>query len=270
MILIYDFTDASQSIPPQRPPSSSSRFAIPNHSEQTPSCITYPITPSTGISHLNERIPPRIPPRIQRTPRTVQSIEQEVPIVPRETKSHSIIQNRRPPPPPPLPSNSVLPIIHTAESSKSHKTRSSRKLSRSYSIVDTQQRASSAIGSRTVPTTTTTTTTATKRVTLKEENLLKRSTSADRVGRERWLHHITDSVAVNNGKTCHLKTAKPHVFLIAIKLRTSLPNPLQLVTNHFNAMSKLLNATKYAIEHRDEDSVQLFQVGFYFLQRKND
>ena len=49
-------------------------------------------------------------------------------------------------------------------------------------------------------------------------------------------------------------------FLVGIKLRTSLPNPLQLVTNHFNAMSKLLSATKYAIEHRAEDTVQLFQV----------
>ncbi|CAF5127748.1 unnamed protein product, partial [Rotaria magnacalcarata] len=44
-----------------------------------------------------------------------------------------------------------------------------------------------------------------------------------------------------------------------IKLRASLPNPLQLVTSHFNAMSKLLSATKYAIEHRAEDGVQLFQ-----------
>lgn len=49
--------------------------------------------------------------------------------------------------------------------------------------------------------------------------------------------------------------------LLGIKLRTSLPNPLQLVSNHFNAMSKLLSATKYAIEHRADDTVQLFQVG---------
>lgn len=48
--------------------------------------------------------------------------------------------------------------------------------------------------------------------------------------------------------------------MLAIKLRAALPNPLQLVTNHYNAMSKLLNATKYAIEHRAEDGVQLFQV----------
>lgn len=45
----------------------------------------------------------------------------------------------------------------------------------------------------------------------------------------------------------------------AIKLRTSLPNPLQLVSNHFNAMSKFLHATKYAIEHRDDKTVKLFQ-----------
>ncbi|CAF3470216.1 unnamed protein product, partial [Rotaria socialis] len=31
------------------------------------------------------------------------------------------------------------------------------------------------------------------------EHLLKRSSSADRVGRERWLHHITESVTINNG-----------------------------------------------------------------------
>jgi hypothetical protein len=57
-------------------------------------------------------------------------------------------------------------------------------------------------------------------------------------------------------------------FFLAIKLRTSLPNPLQLVSNHFNAMSKLLSATKYAIEHRAEDTVQLFQVNFYSFHLK--
>jgi len=50
------------------------------------------------------------------------------------------------------------------------------------------------------------------------------------------------------------------IFFSGIKLRTSLPNPLQLVSNHFNSMSKFLSATKYAIEHRAEDTVQLFQV----------
>jgi hypothetical protein len=54
-----------------------------------------------------------------------------------------------------------------------------------------QQRASSAVGTRTLS--------ATKHVPLREEHLLKRSSSADRVGRERWLHHITDSSAINNG-----------------------------------------------------------------------
>ena len=34
---------------------------------------------------------------------------------------------------------------------------------------------------------------------MKEEQLLKRSSSADRVGRERWLHHITEPSAANNG-----------------------------------------------------------------------
>ncbi|CAF3696728.1 unnamed protein product [Rotaria sordida] len=228
-------TSASQSIPPPRP-LSSSRLAMPNRLEETPSCVTYPLTPSTGISHLNEKVPPRIPPRIQRTTKPLSNVEQEVPTISTETKPNSVIQNRRPPPPlPPSP----LPTIYNMESNKSNKTRLSRKCSRSNSIIDVEQRASSALGSRILPTTVSTT----KRVTLKEENLLKRSSSADRVGRERWLHHITDPLTINN----------------AIKLRASLPNPLQLVTNHFNAMSKLLSATKYAIEHRAEDGVQLFQ-----------
>jgi hypothetical protein len=111
------------------------------------------------------------------------SIEQEVPVS-SSIKSHSNIQNRRPPPPPPPP-------ISTHESNK---IRLSRKCSRSNSIIDTQQqRASSAVAPRTLPTTTI------KRVPLKEEHLLKRSSSADRVGRERWLHHITDSAAINTG-----------------------------------------------------------------------
>jgi len=33
-------------------------------------------------------------------------------------------------------------------------------------------------------------------------------------------------------------------------------------------MSKLLSATKYAIEHRAEDTVQLFQVNFYSFHLK--
>jgi hypothetical protein len=147
-----------------------------NRSEETPSFVPYSLTPSTGISHLNQKVPPRIPPRIQRTPKPSPSIEQEVPLS-TETKSNSIIHTRRPPPPPPPPS---IP-----------KTRSSRKYSRSNSNIDVQPRASSAIGSRTLSTT--------KHLPLKEEHLLKRSSSADRVGRERWLHHITDSSAINNG-----------------------------------------------------------------------
>ncbi|CAF4592416.1 unnamed protein product [Rotaria sp. Silwood1] len=216
-------TNTSQSIPPPRPPSSSSRLII----EETPSCVTYALTPSTGISHLNEKVPPRIPPRIQRSIKPLSSIEQEVPTLLTETKLNSNIQNRRPPPPP--------PIYNT----ETNKKRLSRKYSRTNSIIDVQQRASSVLSSRILPTIASTT----KHVTLKEENLLKRSSSVDRIGRERWLHHITDPLTINN----------------AIKLRASLPNPLQLVTNHFNAMSKLLSATKYAIEHRAEDGVQLFQ-----------
>jgi hypothetical protein len=151
-----------------------------NRSEETPSFITYPLTPSTGISHLNQKVPPRIPPRIHRTPKPSPTIEQEVPVS-TEIKSNSIIHNRRPPPPPPPPL--PLPMIN--------KTRSSRKCSRSNSNIDVQQRASSAVGIRPVSTT--------KREPLKEEHLLKRSSSADRVGRERWLHHITYSSAINNG-----------------------------------------------------------------------
>jgi hypothetical protein len=149
-----------------------------NRSEETPSFITYPLTPSTGVSHLNQKVPPRIPPRIHRTTKPSPTIEQEVPLS-TEIKSNSIIHNRRPPPPPP-------PAPPT------NKTRSSRKYSRSNSNTDVQQRASSVVGPRTVSTT--------KRVPLKEEHLLKqRSSSADRVGRERWLHHITESSAINNG-----------------------------------------------------------------------
>jgi hypothetical protein len=180
----YFFTnqilDTSQSIPPPRP-SSSSRLVMSNRSEETPTFATYPLTPSTGISHLNQKVPPRIPPRIHRPLKHSSStIEQEVPM---STESKS---NRRPPPPPPPP-----PPIYHAESNKSTKTRSSRNCSRSNSNIDVQQRASSALGSRTISTA--------KRVPLKEEHLLKRSSSADRVGRERWLHHITDSSAMNNG-----------------------------------------------------------------------
>ncbi len=153
-----------------------------NRSEETPSFITYPSTPGTDISHLNQKVPPRIPPRIHRTTKPSSSIEQEVPLS-TEIKSNSIIHNRRPPPPPPPP-----PPINKTESNK---PRLSRKSSRSNSNIDVQQRASSAVGSRTLPTT--------KLVPLKEEHLLKRSSSADRVGRERWLHHITDSSAINNG-----------------------------------------------------------------------
>jgi hypothetical protein len=149
-----------------------------NRSEETPTFVTYPVTPSTGISHLNQKVPPRIPPRIQRPSKPSSYIEQEVPI---STKT-----NRRPPPPPPPP-----PPIYHPESNKSTKTRSSRKCSRSNSNIDVQQRAASAVGTRVVSTT--------KHVPLKEEHLLKRSSSADRVGRERWLHHITESSAINNG-----------------------------------------------------------------------
>ncbi|CAF4543451.1 unnamed protein product, partial [Rotaria sp. Silwood2] len=183
-------TNTSQSILPPRP-SSSSRLVMSNRLEETPSCVTYALTPSTGISHLNEKVPPRIPPRIQRTTKPLPSVEQEVPTISTETKSNSVIQNRRPPPPLPPP---PLPPIYNTESNKSNKTRLSRKSSRSNSIIDVQQRASSALGSRVLPTTVS----STKRVTLKEENLLKRSSSADRVGRERWLHHITDPLTINN------------------------------------------------------------------------
>ena len=124
-----------------------------NRSEETPSFVPYPATPSTGISHLNEKVPPRIPPRMHRAPKPSPSIEQEVPLS-TETKSNSIIHNRRPPPPPPPPPPTSI-----------SKTRFSRKSSRSNSTVDVQQRASSAVGSRTLPTT--------KNVPLKEEHLTK-------------------------------------------------------------------------------------------------
>jgi len=169
-------------------------------------------TPTTGLSHL----PPSLPPRIQRTPKASPTVEQEVPV--------SASKTRRIPPPP--PTTMTTP-----------KVRPSRKTSRSNSIVDVQPRSSSVVPPR--PSILTTP----KIVPKKEEQLFKRSSSADRIGRERWLHHITDSSAMNT----------------AIKLRTSLPNPLQLVSNHFNAMSKFLHATKYAIEHRDDKTVQLFQ-----------
>jgi hypothetical protein len=151
-----------------------------NRSEETPSFIAYPFTPSTGLSHLHEKVPPRIPPRIHRTPKPSPSIEQEVPI-----STNSNIQNRRPPPPPPLPMSTT----------ESNKIRLSRKSSRSNSNINIQQRASSALGTRTLPTPIL----SNKRLPLKEEHLLKRSSSADRVGRERWLHHITESSAINNG-----------------------------------------------------------------------
>jgi hypothetical protein len=170
---------SSQLIPPPRP-SSSSRPVLSNRSEETPSFVSYPLTPSTGISHLNLKVPPRIPPRISRTPKPSSPIEQEVPLS-TETK----IRTRRPPPPPPLPAPPASIIS---------KPRSSRKYSRSNSNVDVQQRALSAIGSRTLSTA--------KHAPLREEQLLKRSSSADRVGRERWLHHITDSSAINNGFPC--------------------------------------------------------------------
>jgi hypothetical protein len=144
-----------------------------NRSEETPSFVTYPLTPSTGVSYLNQKVPPRIPPRMHRTQKPLSSIEQEVPLS-TETKASSIIHNRRPPPPPPPAPPSIS------------KPRSSRKSSKS----DVQQRASSAVGPRTLPTT---------KTPLREEHLLKRSSSVDRVGRERWLHHITDSSAINNG-----------------------------------------------------------------------
>ncbi|CAF1622622.1 unnamed protein product, partial [Adineta ricciae] len=230
--------NTAQTIPPSRP-SSSSRIAASNRSEGTPSFITYPITPSTGLSQLHQKVPPRVPPRVQPKTKPSPSIEQEVPASV-ATKLNTSLSNRRPPPPPPAPPQSV-PTLPNVQTAKPHKARLARKDYRSNSHTDVQQRASSALNSRTVPAPPLLT--APKRAPLKEEHLLKRSSSADRVGQERWLHHITDSSAINNG----------------IKLRTSLPNPLQLVTNHFNAMSKLLSATKYAIEHRAEDTVQLFQ-----------
>lgn len=231
--------------PPQRPPSSSSsRHIAPNRPEETPSYVPYAFTPSTGISHFNQKVPPRIPPRTHRANKPPPPLEQEVPLSP-ETKSSSIGQHRRRPPPPPPPPP-------PASTSSISKTRSSRKSSRSNSNIDTQPRASSVVASRTVPTN--------KIVPLKEEHLLKRSTSADRVGRERWLHHITDSSAINNGFISSFHFLHSLSFFSGIKLRTSLPNPLQLVSNHFNSMAKLLSATKYAIEHRDDDTVQLFQV----------
>ncbi|CAF4440204.1 unnamed protein product, partial [Rotaria magnacalcarata] len=86
------------------------------------------------ISHLNEKVPPRLPPRIQRTPnKHLQTVEQEVPTASTEPKANSNIHNRRPPPPLPLP---VLPPVYNTESNKSNKMRLSRKLSRSNSIVD--------------------------------------------------------------------------------------------------------------------------------------
>lgn len=134
-----------------------------NRSEETPS---------------TEKVPPRLPPRVHRATKLSPSIEQEVPI------SSETILNRRPPPPPPPPITN-----------KSTKTRSSRKSSRSNSIIDVQQRSSSVLGPRTSPIITSNT----KNLALKEQHLLKRSSSADRIGRERWLHHITDSFAINNG-----------------------------------------------------------------------
>lgn len=227
--------------PPARPSSSSSRPITSHRSEETPSYVPYALTPSTGISHFNQKVPPRIPPRTHRTSKPSPTIEQEVPLS-TDTKSNSMTQyRRRPPPPPPPPPPSIS------------KTRSSRKSSRSNSNIDTQLRASSVVASRTG--------TTNKNVPLREEQLLKRSSSADRVGRERWLHHITDSSAINNGFIQSFPSPLSFISVfLGIKLRTSLPNPLQLVSNHFNSMSKLLSATKYAIEHRDEDTVQLFQV----------
>ena len=170
--------------PPPSRPSSSSRHVASNRSEETPSYVPYALTPSTGISHFNQKVPPRIPPRTHRAHKPPPpSIEHEVPLS-TETKSTSITQHRRrPPPPPPLPA--------PPPSSSISKTRSSRKSARSNSNIDTQPRASSVVASRTVLTN--------KTVPLKEEHLLKRATSADRVGRERWLHHITDSSTINNG-----------------------------------------------------------------------
>ena len=121
---------------------------------------------------------------MHRTAQPLPSIEQEAALS-TETKSDSVVRNRRPPPPPPL-----SPIDRT----KSNKTRLSRKCSTSNSNIGMQQRTSSALSPRTLPTTAGTT----KRAPLKEEHLLKRSSSADRVGRERWLHHITDSLTINN------------------------------------------------------------------------
>ena len=165
-------------------------------------------------------LPPSIPPRVQRTPKASPTIEQEVPL--------SAAKNRRPPPPPPIPVATPL---------KKRSSRSNSVVAPRPSIVTTP-----------------------KSKPKKEEQLLQRSSSADRVGRERWLHHITDSSAMNTGESSPRPSPSRLSPFSAIKLRTSLPNPLQLVSNHFNAMSKFLHATKYAIEHRDEETVRLFQV----------
>lgn len=155
--------------------------------------MNYPMTPSTGLSHFTQNIPPRVPPRPHRTPKPSPTIEQEVPLSSAQPKLITNTLHRRPPPPPPI--TEPEPPLRTPRSS-SNKTRFSRKCSRSNSTIEVQPRASSAISSRPL----TNTATTVKRTPLKEEHLLKRSSSADRVGRERWLHHITDSSAVNNGQ----------------------------------------------------------------------
>jgi len=116
--------------------------------------------------------------------KTSPSIEQEVPLSNSTTEQH---RRRRPPPPPPPP---PLPIYKT----ESIKTRLSRRDTKSTSNCNQQQqqqRASSAISTQQISTT--------KRTPMREEHLLKRASSADRIGRERWLHHITESSAANNG-----------------------------------------------------------------------
>jgi hypothetical protein len=167
------------------------------------------MTPSTGLSHVNQNMPPHLPPRVHRTPRTSSTIEHEVPIPSSMAiKSMTNILHRRPPPPPPLTQNEPVRLL----SSPSNRTRLSRNDSKSKSTIDMQQRASSAVGLRpstvaavaatstSAATATSTTNNTTKHLPLKEEHFFKRSTSADRIGRERWLHHITDSSAINNGR----------------------------------------------------------------------
>ena len=126
--------------------------------------MNYPMTPSTGLSHFTQNIPPRVPPRPHRTSKPSPTIEQDVPLLSARPKPTTNTLPRRPPPPPPV--SQPEPPQQTPRSS-SHKTRFSRKCSRSNSTLEVQQRAASAIGSR--PSTSTATTV--KRGPLKRRNI---------------------------------------------------------------------------------------------------